>query len=96
MAEGFTKGQRKSVRKYKWDENFYLARSDPEQELKPRIESEPLRIRVNKQAWIGDIEHAWEAIGVKLDIAHYMDHLAMLERWRRRLIRIEKCKLNSD
>lgn len=80
----------KSQRKHEWDEGFYLARSDPEREPKSPIESEPLKIRVNKRAHIGDVEASWAAIGVKLDFDHYMNHVEMLEAWNRRLIRIKK------
>lgn len=67
-------------------------RTDPEREPKARIESSPLRIRVNERFGIWDLERVWAATGVRFDVGHFMDHLQMLERWRRRLIRIKKSR----
>jgi hypothetical protein len=69
-------------RKYRpnWDDASFIMRTDPEREPKPRIESKPLRIRVNKRIGISDLERAWAAIGVRFDVGHFMDHLQMLER----------------
>jgi hypothetical protein len=74
----------KSQRKYQWDDASFLMRTDPEREPKPRIESEPLTIRINKQFGIPDLERAWGAIGVKFDVVRFMDHLEALGRWERR------------
>lgn len=102
MADGFTKGQMKSARKYEWDEGFYLARSDPERVRARPIEPDKLP-RFKKQPF--DFEAcraAWAAVNVIANEKRIREYMKKLERWREQrtkgktLIRIKKFKLNSD
>ena len=72
-----------------WDSAFFLEQAHEEWKQAPRLESEPLEVSVNKQFGIWDLERVWSAIGVRFDVVRFMDHLEMLERWRRRLIRVK-------
>ena len=83
----------KSARKHRpgYDDGFFMARTDPEREAKPRIESRPLKIR-SKKFRMEDALRAWKAIGLKNNPAHIREHMATLKKWERRYS-IKKFKL---
>jgi hypothetical protein len=68
-----------------WDDGFYLARSDPEREPKPRLEATvvelPKRVRLEPARAI----EAWESIGLEITERRIRAHTTELKTWERRV-----------
>jgi hypothetical protein len=77
----------KAVRKrdlQKWDDGFYIARSDPQREPKPRAPAPviklPERVRLDTARAVA----AWKAIGVEVTEKRIREHATQLRAWERR------------
>jgi hypothetical protein len=80
------------ARKFKpgWDDAFFLERTVPDREGKPRLPATvielPKRLKFDPVRAV----EAWLAIGCEVSAEHVRAHLRRLRQWQRRLTRINR------